>query len=99
MVQEVGQHAAFCKSNLIVSISKVVQYGVDASNDTARIVEDAGLLHVELVCDSKITSLTIFLLFQELSVDNHSDAGLGNEAKEVLLEAIDLAEGPLGWHA
>ena len=94
-IDEVGEDLAIFKLDLV--LAEVVQDGVDASDDTAGIIQGTSLLHVKLIGDGQVTTLSILSLLEELCVDDDSENRLWHERKEIFLEAKDFSEGPLGW--
>ena len=80
-VKEVRQDTAFVERDLIGSLTKVVQDGVNACDYTAGVVQNASLLHVELAGNCEIAFHTVLLLFQELSIDDDGDDRLWDESQ------------------
>ena len=58
-ILEVAERAALIKLDLVVTFTGVVQNGVDARDDATCVVQSARLLHVVVICDSRVTTLTI----------------------------------------
>ena len=88
----VSKDATLLQSDL--AITKVVKDGMDAGNDAACVVEHVSLLHVVVIGDGGVATLSVLLLLEELSVDDHSEDRGRDECEEILLEAIDLTEVP-----
>ena len=94
LVVVVGEDAAFSERNFGVALAQVVEDGVDASDDAACVVKDTGLLHVEVSRHVHISLLAIFLLLQELGINDDGCDWLGKECEKLLIEAKHFAEGP-----
>ena len=54
---------------------------MDAGNDSAGVVKGSSLLHIVIVGNGKISSHSILLLPEELSVDDDGKDGLGHESE------------------
>ena len=93
----VGEDAALSKSDFGVSLAQVVENGVDASDDAASVVENAGLLHVVVGGDVHISLLAILLFFQELSIYDDGCDWLWKECQKLFIKAKHFPKGPVAW--
>ena len=93
-ILELAKGAVFSQLDLTVAIACVIQNSVDAGNDATRVVKSARLLHVIVICYGRVSTLAIFLLFEELGVDDNGKARLRHKAKQILIESVDFTEGP-----
>lgn len=92
LVSELSQGTFRLQLNLLA-----VEHSVDASDNTASVVEYGGLLHVELVLN--ISRARLLVSHRVLSVEDDTEHGLGTHAEQLVLEAVDLAEAPGLGHA
>ena len=97
LVVVVGEDTVLSESDLAVSLAQVVEDGVDASDHTASVVKNAGLLHVEVSSDVHISFLAILCLLQELSINDDGCNWLWKECEKLLIKAKDFTESPAVW--
>jgi len=79
-------------SQLDLALTHVVENGVDTGDDSASIIQNRVLLHVEVILDSQVSLCSVFCLVLDGDSGDDGIDGLRHHGEELLIHAEKLSK-------